>query len=77
MLDWSSVLLEAGISVPAGEEQFNILCPFHYDQHTSCSINTSKGVWICFRGCGQGGLKSFLRRYLSLSSKQVDSYMDE
>ena len=77
MLDWSSVLLEAGISVPAGEEQFNILCPFHYDQHTSCSINTSKGVWICFRGCGQGGLRGFVQQYLNLSQSQLSQFLGD
>ena len=77
MFDWSSVLLEAGVSVPAGEEQFNILCPFHYDQHTSCSINTSKGVWICFRGCGQGSLKGFVQQYLNLSQDQLEQFLGD
>lgn len=77
MFDWSSVLLEAGITVPAGEEQFNILCPFHYDQHTSCSINTSKGVWICFRGCGQGSLEGFVQKYLNLSQEQVSQFLGD
>jgi len=74
MIDWSAVLLKAGLNTPVGVEQFTIRCPFHADQHDSCSINTEEGVWICFRGCGQGGLKSFLRRYLNLSGKQVDSF---
>ena len=77
MFDWASVLLEAGIEVPAGEEQFNILCPFHYDQHTSCSINTSKGVWICFRGCGQGSLRGFVQEYLNISSGQVSQLLGD
>ena len=77
MFDWASVLLEAGIDVPSGEEQFNILCPFHYDQHTSCSINISKGLWICFRGCGQGSLKGFVQEYLKLSSGQLSQLLGD
>ena len=77
MIDWSAVLLKAGLNTPVGVEQFTIRCPFHTDQHDSCSINTEEGVWICFRGCGQGSLKSFLRRYLNLSGKQVDSFIGD
>jgi|TARA_R110000824_G_scaffold147495_1_gene316941 DNA primase len=77
MLDWSAVLLKAGLNTPVGVEQFTIRCPFHTDQHDSCSINTETGLWICFRGCGQGSLKSFLRRYLNLSGAQVDKFIGD
>jgi DNA primase len=71
VIDWSAVLEASGVSVPLGEEQFTLLCPFHADSHNSCSINTRKGVWICFRGCGQGSLKGFLLRYLDISEKEL------
>ena len=77
MIDWSALLLKAGLNTPVGTEQFTIRCPFHADQHDSCSINTENGVWICFRGCGQGGLKSFLRRYLNLSGPQVEQFIGD
>jgi len=48
MVDWADTLAEIGISVSPGEEEVSIYCPFHEDSVTSCSINTSKGVWICF-----------------------------
>ena len=67
-MDWYSILVEYGVSVP-DEAEFNILCPFHDDTHLSCSINLDKGVWICFAGCGQGGLKTFIWK---LSGKSWD-----
>jgi len=59
MPDWNAVLLRYGISVPFIDE-FVIHCPFHDDHSASCSINVAKGVWVCFAGCGQGSLKSFV-----------------
>jgi len=75
MIDWSSVLLQIGIKVPLGTEQFNMLCPFHEDTHNSCSINVQKGVWICFRGCGQGSLKSFIQEYSGYSSDKISQFL--
>ena len=59
-MDWISLLLDHDIDVPVEKTQFNIPCPFHNDTVASCSINTEKGVWICFAGCGQGGLPYFI-----------------
>ena len=59
-MDWISLLLDHDIDVPVEKTQFNIPCPFHDDTVASCSINTEKGVWICFAGCGQGGLPYFI-----------------
>ena len=73
MIDWYSVLIKYGISVP-NEEQFIIHCPFHEDRRESCSINLEKGVWICFAGCGQGNLKYFIWK---LSGKSWDEINTE
>lgn len=35
------------------------LCCFHEDRTASLSVNTEKGVWHCFAGCGSGGLLDF------------------
>lgn len=35
------------------------LCCFHDDKSPSLSINTEKGVWNCFAGCGSGGVLDF------------------
>ena len=67
MIDWTNVLLDAGITPSTYKDEFSIRCPFHEDKIDSCSINVEKGVWICFAGCGSGNLKSFLQRYLNYS----------
>ena len=63
-MNWAQVLLENGIDVPVEHDEFSIRCPFHNDSVASCSINTEKGVWICFAGCGAGSLEDVLKRYL-------------
>ena len=63
MVNWSNLLLDAGIDVPLERDQFNISCPFHVDELPSCSINVSLGKWICFAGCGQGSLVTLLSKF--------------
>jgi len=31
VVNWSNLLLDAGIDVPLERDQFNISCPFHID----------------------------------------------
>ncbi len=72
MIDWYSALLRHGIDV---EHQDEILlnCPFHEDRRKSCALNLEKGVWICFAGCGQGGLKSFIQKYSGRSWTDINA----
>ena len=77
MIDWTTVLLDAGITPSTYKEEFSIKCPFHEDNIDSCSINVDKGVWICFAGCGSGTLKSFLQRYMNYTHIQVDNLLHE
>ena len=74
-MDWAGDLLEIGIDIPLEKSEIQTLCPFHSDTRDSCSINVDKGVWICFRGCGQGSLRGFVKRILNLSWKEVDAYL--
>ena len=77
MIDWTEVLLKAGIDVPLGTNEVLVQCPFHDDNVASCAINVEKGVWICFAGCGQGSLKTFLRRYLNYNDIQLKNILTE
>ena len=70
-MDWYSILLNYGVDVQE-TEQFNILCPFHEDSVPSCSINTEKGVWICFAGCGQGSLRGFIHKISGVPLSKID-----
>tara|TARA_Y100001938_G_scaffold129937_1_gene185415 strand:+ start:117 stop:1004 length:888 start_codon:yes stop_codon:yes gene_type:complete len=72
-IDWIQSLLAFNFNIPILQDQFNIECPFHVDSHASCAINTAKGVWICFAGCGEGSLYGFLKRALELSDEDLQS----
>ena len=74
-VDWVQSLLEANLDIPINEPQFNIMCPFHIDSHASCAINTDKGVWICFAGCGEGSLYTFLKAYLDVTDAEIQKYL--
>tara|TARA_R110002020_G_scaffold388007_3_gene598727 strand:+ start:3482 stop:4345 length:864 start_codon:yes stop_codon:yes gene_type:complete len=71
MIDWIEALEKVGIDVPLGTDEFSVICPFHDDKVASCAINVDKGVWICFAGCGQGSLKTFLRKHLNYNDIQL------
>ena len=71
MIDWIEALEKVGIDVPLGIDEFSIKCPFHEDKVASCAINIDKGVWICFAGCGQGSLKTFLKKHLNYNDIQL------
>ena len=77
MIDWTTVLLDVGITPSTYKEEFSIRCPFHEDRVDSCSINVDKGVWICFAGCGSGSLKGFLQKYLKYSHLQIYNLLHE
>lgn len=72
-MDWNQLLLNAGVDVPLTETEFNIKCPLHEDNTASCAINTDKGVWICFAGCGEGSIKNLLVQHLGVSRLKIDS----
>lgn len=72
MVDWYSALLRYGIDVEH-EEEVLLNCPFHEDRRKSCAINIDKGLWICFAGCGQGNLKSFLQKYSGKSWADINA----
>lgn len=74
--DWNQVLITHGFDVPIDRKEFNIICPFHTDSVPSCAINTTKGLWICFRGCGQGSLKYFMQKHLGVPWNDVESQLD-
>jgi putative DNA primase/helicase len=37
-------------------------CPFHEDAAPSFGVNADKGTWICYAGCGGGGIKELAKR---------------
>jgi DNA primase len=56
------VLAHYGLSPVGSGDQLRISCPWHDDEHPSCSLNTEKGVWKCHAGCSEGNLLEFVHR---------------
>lgn len=42
-----------GLDYPQGGEK-SILCPVHDDSRKSASVNSDKGVWVCYACEGKG-----------------------
>ena len=52
-----------------GRSQHKVICPFHDDVAASLAVNTDKGVWNCFAGCGSGGCIDFEKRYSNCDAR--------
>ena len=76
-MDWNQALFEVGLNVPLDKTEFNIVCPLHQDRTASCGINTEKGLWTCYAGCGGGTLKSLLINHFGVSRLKLDSMVLE
>lgn len=51
-----------GLDLPLGGEK-SILCPVHDDSHKSASVNSDKGVWVCYACAGAGsGIQIIMAR---------------
>ena len=74
-INWTELLIQVGIVPSFEDDEFQLLCPFHADEHNSMSINTRKGKWICYRGCGGGDLKYFFMKYKGLSDKEAEEFI--
>lgn len=76
-MNWTNILIDAGLPIPIEKSEVSIVCPLHDDRVSSLSINTDKGVWICFAGCGQGPLKTLLSKYWHISLLEVEKYLGD
>ena len=76
-MNWTNILIDAGLPIPIEKSEVSIVCPLHDDRVSSLSINTDKGLWICFAGCGQGSLKYFLSKYWHISLVDVEQYLGD
>ena len=56
------VLAFYGLSLVGSGDQQRVRCPFHDDEHPSCSVNLAQGLWNCHAGCGSGNLLDFVHR---------------
>lgn len=71
-MDWERLLEDIGISAPINKAEFIVPCPLHDDRVASCAINTAKGAWICFAGCGQGSISSLVMRVKGISLEEFN-----
>lgn len=48
-----------------------VKCPFHQDKNPSMSVDTEKGLWKCFAGCGGGSVIDLIAKFENLSIGEV------
>src|SRR5947209_17309881 len=60
--EFRTVLAHYGLPPVGSGDQQRICCPFHADEHPSCSVNLAQGLWNCHAGCGSGNLLDFVHR---------------
>lgn len=65
------VLEKYGIPVIGNGPRKMAKCPFHEDKQASMSVDTIKGLWNCFAGCGGGSVIDLFARLLRISPVQV------
>lgn len=65
MLSVEAVVTKYLKNVDIKGSEIHACCPFHEDFVRSFSMNRDTGKWICFAGCGGGGLEQFLDRSMS------------
>lgn len=54
------------------------LCPFHADtSDPSFTLDDRTGSWMCWAGCGQGGVLQFLMCWKDLSYKEAAAYIQK
>ncbi len=56
-------------------EELSACCPFHDDRSPSFSINMETGAWICYAGCGSGGLWKLVSRMRGIGQKAAKDYL--
>jgi DNA primase len=57
-----AVFSHYGLDLPLGGEK-SILCPVHDDSRRSASVNSDKGVWVCYACNGRGsGIQIIMAR---------------
>ena len=59
------------------DSDYDCLCPFHNDDHTSFSIHKTKGVWLCRAGCGSGNIVQLIMRLDKCSREEANKKIEK
>lgn len=61
-VDWRRLLEDSGVDLKrANRAKLSVKCPFHEDKTASLSVDTAKGLYYCFAGCGGGDAIKFVQ----------------
>ncbi len=61
---------------PNSDDEFRLLCPFHFDSRPSANINFDKGVWYC-HPCDIGGTVNELVKKIEAGDAVHDGTNDK
>lgn len=64
-------LTERGVRLIGGGSKKTAKCPFHEDGSPSFSVDTEKGLWHCFGGCGGGSVIDLIAMFENMNPASV------
>lgn len=64
-------LVERGVRLIGGGFKKTAKCPFHEDGSPSFSVDTEKGLWHCFGGCGGGSVIDLIAMFENMNPSSV------
>lgn len=74
-MEYASLAANLGIIGLVRGRELQARCPFHDDRSPSFSLNVETGLYICFRGCGQGTFLQLVERVLDYKPEQARQWL--
>ncbi len=76
-IEVESVLDELGVEIVDRGENLLCKCPFHEDSHRSFAVSAKSGAWICYAGCGEGGLLQLVVEVQGVGRDQARLWLED
>lgn len=75
MIKYADLAVELGIRGTITGQEYHANCPFHDDRNPSWAMNIDSGLWICYRGCGQGDFAHLVMQILGATYQDAVFWM--
>lgn len=77
-VDLEGVLTDLGLEVvKVTDSDLYCRCPFHDDERPSFAISRGSGLWLCYRGCGEGNLVGLVAQVLDKNWAAAKRWLEQ